>query len=218
MDDHAYKQATIILLRPNDSKPIQEIRYALFEAESKIKAIKQEKMYWSSVAPELETYRMDRIYEKKSELEKQLTEEKESRRNGNTKKIIITVDIEKQIVRVGDYSFENFDAIFSLFKRKDKISINKKSQLKWGLALLYAMARYTEVNSEIEHIKISELLPHCHGFRRVLGDRNFSARWRKKTGISQSDVESANSILSKCSIDSRFRKSKDQTEILIARK
>lgn len=112
-------------------------------------------------------------------------------------KDLINFDAKKQIIRIWNKKFHNFAELFTLLRVKPK----SKTQFKWWIGIIYSVVKYFQLKWEKESILADDLLVYYKEFKEWIerNNRVFERKGKKWT-VSETDCDSAMSILTSCGV------------------
>ena len=122
----------------------------------------------------------------------------------------IKFDSNKQAIQIRSHIFYNFKDFFWLLKTENS---TKKSQIKSGVLLIYALFNYIDDKKTENDILVSNLDEYCKIFKTKWSNRWFKNQGIKKKSIITTDCIRATEILSKCGLPIKFQLSKDKLKI-----
>lgn len=117
---------------------------------------------------------------------------------------------DSQNIKLWEHVFGNFESLFATLNIKNS---KRKTQIKSGLSLIYAIERQSIEKNQL----ISEVLKWCISFREKWSKWPFNKKGSIKKNILQTDCESANKILWCCNLSMKLKLSKDRKNIIIIR-
>lgn len=133
-------------------------------------------------------------------------EEKQKKEEENVLKLwdCICFYISNQNIKLWERVFKNFESLFLQIRAKQ----DNKTQLKWGMGLIYSVAKCLSLKWKQNKTSLptKELLKRYKEFKEWNDWDNWKwgKRWNKKSLITQTDCDMANSILKSSEVKIRF--------------
>lgn len=123
---------------------------------------------------------------------------------------LIILNSDNQSIKIWSHVFWNFESLFKNLNIKES---KKKTQLKWGLSLIYAIAIRGVKENQLE----SDLFESCMEFKKKWNKWDYQKTGKIKKHITKTDCESAEQILNCCGLSMKLNLSEDKKEISITK-
>jgi len=125
---------------------------------------------------------------------------------------LVSIDVEKQHIKIWHLVFRNFDTLFKQFKIKNSAT---KVKWKWWMGVIFWIAKYSIIKKKNDEFDCGEVLSYYKEFKAKWTNWLFAKSGNRKSKISWTDCETVNSIFGYCGIPLRIALNKNKAKIII---